>query len=500
MASPMVALRDLHFSYPQSAEPLFAGVSAVFPPGFTAVIGPNGSGKSTLLKLLASELPMDSGTLEGVSQVVYCEQRTDHRPAQLAALLADWDADAFELRGRLEVPEDALQRWGSLSQGERKRVQIACALWQRPTLLLIDEPTNHVDEAGRAVLEEALQRFDGVGVIVSHDRELLDSVCIASLWLQPPSLVAYPGGYSVAQQLRAQARLGQQRHREQLRTSQRRLQAEVVRRRERASRADAQRSKRGIAAKDSDARDRVERSRATGRDGTAGKLLRQLDGRATRTQAALDAVAGQKDYASGIWVAGEISQADSLFRLPPGQLELGARRRLSHPELLMRSADRVALTGANGAGKTTLLNAIKKVLKLPEERLVVLPQELTVEESSRLLDSVRRLPAEQLGRVMSIVSRLGSRPAPLLDSRQPSPGEVRKLLLALGIVQQPHLLILDEPTNHLDALAIESLEEALVACPCGLLVVSHDRRLLDRLTTIRWRIERQSTGDSQLTR
>ena len=99
---------------------------------------------------------------------------------------------------------------------------------------------------------------------------------------------------------------------------------------------------------------------------------------------------------------------------------------------------------------------------------------------------------------MSIVSRLGSRPAQLLESDEPSPGELRKLLLALGIVKKPYLLILDEPTNHLDLLSIESLQQALSGCPCGLLIVSHDQRLVNQLTDIEWAIQTQGDAHSRL--
>ena len=90
---------------------------------------------------------------------------------------------------------------------------------------------------------------------------------------------------------------------------------------------------------------------------------------------------------------------------------------------------------------------------------------------------------------MTVVSRLGSRPARLLESVEPSPGEVRKLLLGLGIALQPHLIIMDEPTNHLDLPSMECLEGALRDCPCALLLVSHDERFLRGLTRTRWHIE-----------
>jgi ATPase subunit of ABC transporter with duplicated ATPase domains len=95
---------------------------------------------------------------------------------------------------------------------------------------------------------------------------------------------------------------------------------------------------------------------------------------------------------------------------------------------------------------------------------------------------------------MTAVSRLGSRPARLLESDEPSPGEVRKLLLGFGIARRPYLIIMDEPTNHLDLPSIECLEDALDGCPCGLLLVSHDLPFLSRLTRIRWHITPADCG------
>ena len=112
------------------------------------------------------------------------------------------------------------------------------------------------------------------------------------------------------------------------------------------------------------------------------------------------------------------------------------------------------------------------------------------------MDQARRLANDQLGRLMTAISCLGSRPKRLLDSQLPSPGEVRKLLLALGIARTPHLIIMDEPTNHLDLPSIQCLEAALAQCPCGLLLVSHDERFLKDLTTSSWHID--GSGDTRL--
>jgi ATPase subunit of ABC transporter with duplicated ATPase domains len=104
------------------------------------------------------------------------------------------------------------------------------------------------------------------------------------------------------------------------------------------------------------------------------------------------------------------------------------------------------------------------------------------------MEAARSLPNETLGQMMTVVSRLGSRPHRLLESVKPSPGEIRKVLLATGIANRPHIIVMDEPTNHLDLPSIECLEQALAGCPCGLLLVSHDQRFLDVLAHKRWHV------------
>jgi ATPase subunit of ABC transporter with duplicated ATPase domains len=89
---------------------------------------------------------------------------------------------------------------------------------------------------------------------------------------------------------------------------------------------------------------------------------------------------------------------------------------------------------------------------------------------------------------MIIISSLGSDPKKLLESVTPSPGETRKLLLALGVMREPHIILMDEPTNHMDLPSIECLEQALKDCPCAMLLISHDESFLEKLTTIKWKI------------
>jgi len=266
-----------------------------------------------------------------------------------------------------------------------------------------------------------------------------------------------------------------------------RLRREAQRRAKEAARADRRRSKRGLAPRDSDGRDKINRARVTGKDGQAGRLLRQLHGRLEKASVRAAQSRSIKTYKEGIWMEAAVSHRDVLFRLDAGEVALGPARRLVVPDLIMRPTDRIALVGPNGTGKSTLLRSLIRRINIPPETLVYMPQEIGLSDSERILVEAKSCSPERLGHLMTIVRRLGSDPKGLLASTTPSPGEVRKLLLALGISRRHHLIIMDEPTNHLDLPSIECLEKALCEAPCGLLLVSHDERFLEKTTTVRWR-------------
>ena len=130
-------------------------------------------------------------------------------------------------------------------------------------------------------------------------------------------------------------------------------------------------------------------------------------------------------------------------------------------------------------------------------RLVYLPQEIQEGEGARILRDARALPREQLGHLMTVVNDLGSEPERLLATATPTPGETRKLLLALGVVREPWLIVMDEPTNHLDLPSTELLEKALSECPCALLLVSHDRQFVEAVGCELWRLS-PTAGGSRL--
>src|SRR5512133_3129810 len=147
-----VLLDKISFVYDSAQEPLFEGVSLELGAGWTGVVGPNGSGKTTLLRIIAGELSSTAGQVRLPGDAVYCPQRTDSPSEGLGDLLEDYEGEAAALRARLGVQDDWLARWKTLSHGERKRAQLAVALWGRPGVLLIDEPTNHIDREARALL------------------------------------------------------------------------------------------------------------------------------------------------------------------------------------------------------------------------------------------------------------------------------------------------------------------------------------------------------------
>jgi ATPase subunit of ABC transporter with duplicated ATPase domains len=229
-------------------------------------------------------------------------------------------------------------------------------------------------------------------------------------------------------------------------------------------------------------------ARVSGKDGIDGKRLNQLGGRLSRARMKMDSIKVKKTYKMGIWMSGEKSKRNTLFNLSAGFLALGGDRWLHFPDLSMKPDDRIALTGLNGSGKSTLIGTIMQSLNLDADQVTYVPQEIDLHTSQDVMARARNLPNEKLGQMMTAVSCLGSRPQRLLESVAPSPGEIRKILLATGIANVPHLIVMDEPTNHLDLPSIECLEQALVECPCGLLLVSHDRRFLDALASKRWHI------------
>ncbi len=488
MTDLSIQFQNVSFTYDRATQPLIRDLSVHFTRGWTGVVGGNGAGKSTILKLATGGLEPQQGRVIIPDFTIYCQQRTDDAPDRLDDLIHAIDGDAFRIKGRLSVEGEWMKRWATLSHGERKRAQIAVAVWRKPQVLAVDEPTNHLDAEAQDLLFAALSNFGGIGLLVSHDRKLLDDLCHQCLFVEPPDAILRPGNYTQGLHQALKDKMTLQKQRNQAKLDFTRLKREAVKRRDAASQSHRKRSKRGLASKDHDARGKMDLARVSGKDGIDGKRLNQLGGRLSRARMKMDRIKVKKTYKIGIWMSGEKSKRNTLFNLPAGSLALGGDRWLHFPDLSMRPDDRIALTGLNGSGKSTLIGTIMQSLNLELEHVTYLPQEIDIHASQDVMARAQNLPNEKLGQMMTIVSCLGSRPHRLLESSAPSPGEIRKILLATGIANVPHLIVMDEPTNHLDLPSIECLEQALVECPCGLFLVSHDRRFLDALAHKRWHI------------
>ena len=488
-----LAFQAVSFNYESMSKDLFTRIVLNFPSGWTGVVGANGAGKTTILRLATGSLVPVKGSIKKPGETLYCPQRTDDPPAGLDSLLDSLGSSALALRGRLGIEDDWIQRWETLSHGERKRAQVGVALWTQPAVLAVDEPTNHLDAPARQMLYGALRSYSGIGLLVSHDRMLLDKLCRQCVFIDPPEVLMRPGGYTQGNQAGDSEQQHLHKKRETAQKERQKIEREVVRRRQEASLSHKRRSKRNLG-KDNDARFKRNLARNTGKDGQAGRLLKQLEGRLQRTRDKHQSVRVKKIHELGIWTNGERSKRDTLLNEDPGGVSLGERRELHFPRLVMLPADRIALTGPNGGGKSTLIHHLLRKFNVDADRMVYVPQEIDIAATRGILNEVRMLPHDRLGSAMNVVSCLGSRPERLLESELPSPGEIRKVLFALGIVRTPHLIVMDEPTNHMDLPSIECLEEALDDCPCGLILVSHDERFLRKLTHRRWRIGCDASG------
>ncbi len=493
-----IEFNKIEFAYDASEEPLFQNLTLHIPTGWTGVVGANGAGKTTFLKLATGLLAPLAGRVASPPRVLYCSQRMEAPPEELPAFMESFEKSAMVLKGRLRVEADWPGRWSTLSHGERKRAQIGVAVWAAPDVLAVDEPTNHVDAEARDLLVAALRSFTGIGLLVSHDRSLLDLLCTRTIFIDSPEVIMRKGGYSKGQRIAEGECAAIRKKRESAKRKFNRLRREAGKRRDLANRSDKRRSKGSISKKDHDAKQKIDASRLTGKDGVGGKLLRQLEGRLDLARKEMETTRVKRENRMGIRLPGGRSHRDLLLNMPEGFLSLGCEMRLSYPALYIKPDDRIGITGRNGSGKSTLVRNLLPYFNAPESRITFVPQEIELARSREILAQVRAQSPEQKGKLMTIISRLGSRPDRLLMSTTPSPGEIRKLLLALGMSREPYIIVMDEPTNHMDLPSIECLEAALSQCPSALLLISHDQRFLERLTRQAWHISSKAAGGFRL--
>jgi ATP-binding cassette subfamily F protein 3 len=490
----MLVLTDI--TYRIAGRTLFDGASVVVPTGAKAgLVGKNGSGKTTLFNLITGDLALESGEIalprqarfgrvaqeapgsaislidfvlaadtERAALLAEAEHATDpHRIAEIHMRLADIRAHSAEARAGmilsgLGFDAEAQRRpCSDFSGGWRMRVALAAVLFSEPDLLLLDEPTNYLDLEGTLWLETYVQRYPHTVLMISHDRDLLNHCVDHIVHLDNLKLVAYRGGYDSFERQRREKQLQSQKLRERQEAQRAHMQAFVDRFRAKASKA------------------RQAQSRL--------KALQKLE--------PIAALADEEVL--------PISFPPPTAKLAPPILVLDdvtigydpAKPVLRRLKLRIDHDDRIALLGQNGNGKSTLA-------KLLSERLEPFSGEVRragklnvaffaqhqlddlVPDASPFEHVAKLMPDQPEAKVRSRVARFGL-PTAKMDTpaRDLSGGERARLLLGLCTFSGPNLLILDEPTNHLDIDSREALVQALNAFDGAVIVVSHDRHLIE---------------------
>jgi len=490
-------LTDARYAYPGASRPILDDIHVTLPSGWTGIIGPNGCGKTTLAKIICGLLPLDSGVLSPSLFSIYCRQETDRAPEELDDFTMDYSPRTIRLRTRLGIEDDWPWRFETLSHGERKRLQIAVALSRDPDVLAIDEPTNHLDAEVRQIITSVLADHRGIGVLISHDRQLLDALVHRCLFMDGKTVVMRPGTYSQAFRQAEQERAAMIHDRADAQRDLKRIAAEKARRAGEADRAAARRSGRNLAKHDSDGRERLRLAVISGQDGKTGRISAQMDTRVVAARDRLSSLYVEKRYTADIWMETQPASRKTLLRMDEATIPLGNARVLRIPQLALDATDHVGICGSNGTGKSTLIQAMMEHLD-SKMRVLYIPQELDADCIDRLLHHMRALSDQNLGRVMSIIAQMGSQPDRLLEGSAGSPGELRKLMLADGMLKRPQIIVMDEPTNHLDITSIEALQRILTDCPCALVLVSHDEALLQATTQIRWKLAKTPAGETEL--
>ena len=520
---------------------LFTGVDLVVAPGdVVGLVGPNGAGKSTLLRILAGQRTPESGSvavspphaqLGFLAQEIerradesvraHLERRTGVGPAQVAMDEAaerlatgepgaddefaealerwmglgggDLDARRGSVLADLGLDVDPELAMTALSGGQAARVGLAALLLSRYDLYLLDEPTNDLDLEGLALLEDFVDRVDAPVVVVSHDREFLSRTVTSVVEIDRSlqRVAVYGGTYDAYLEERSTARRQAREAYEDYSARRDALSA-----RARMQRAWMDKGVKNARRKSTD-KDKIGRKfRADASEKQAAKA-RQTE----RLIERLDVVAEpRKEWQLQMSIAaappsGTVVAAARAATVRRGEFVLGP------VDLQLDWKDRVAITGPNGAGKTTLLGLLLGRLT-PDEGRVDLGSGVLVgevdqaraafEDDSSLVDAFsREVPEWTTADVRTLLAKFGlsghhvNRSASSL-----SPGERTRAALALLQARGVNLLVLDEPTNHLDLPAIEQLEQALEAFDGTVLLVTHDRRMLDSVRlTRRWHVE-----------
>ena len=469
------------------AAPLFDNISfAVHDGDRIGLIGPNGTGKSTLLAILGAEQQPDSGevSFRKRARIGYVHQISGFAPGitvrrvieaameHTAVPSTEREQRLRETLGRAGFTEDDTagnpgmdREASSLSGGWRKRLAIAEALVTQPDVLLLDEPTNHLDLDGIEWLEDLLRAAKFALVVVTHDRYFLENVASDVVELNriySEGLLRVKGGYSKFLESREAYVEWQQRAQESLRNR---------------VRTEMEWLRRGPKARTTKAKARIDNANA---------LIAELRETESRTRTATTDISFD---ASG-------RQTKRLVEIENAAVTLGDREILRGVSINLTNGLKLGLAGSNGSGKTTLLRTITgeiplsagEIRRAPGLRIVYFSQMRELDTSLTLRrtlapDSDSVIYQDRVIHVAGYASRF------LFTSEQLnqpverlSGGERARVLIARLMLQPADVLILDEPTNDLDIPTLEILEESLLEFPGALVLVTHDRYLLDRVT------------------
>jgi macrolide transport system ATP-binding/permease protein len=465
--------------------PVFRGVSFKLYGGEkVGLVGANGSGKSTLLKILAGEIAPDRGSFAWIGQDLsraYLPQQDLWAPG--ASLEAQIREASDEMLSRCGITRELMHLpAGRLSGGEKVRAALARALTGKPYVLLLDEPTSHLDMQGLVWLETLIKSYPGTVLVVSHDRHFLDAVTTRVLEIREGSLKSYPGNYSAfAAQRRAERVREIEEYRRHIKEK-KRLEAAVARQVQWAQAAHADADEAGREMKGAEVFYRSKSAAMMRRAKATVKRIERMrvekPQRERHMRVRLDGSAG---------VGKNLVLAQGL-----GFSYDGERWLFRDSSFYIQRNDRVVVTGANGSGKTTLLKLVLGEMPPSEGTLYVSPVVTSsLAQESAGLDPDNTVLEEVSGN--SAADQPGARAllGCLLFSGEDvwkpvgvlSAGEKVRVALAKILLGPSNLLVLDEPTNGLDLAARECVEDALAGYTGTMIVVSHDRYLLERLGT-----------------
>ena len=450
------------------------------------VVGLNGGGKSTLLKILAGVEPADSGRISRANdlRMAHVTQGAELDPdatvfecviAPLGLAEHEWAGSAKirEVLAGIGINDLGMDtRVGSLSGGERRRVNLAAALVRDLDLLILDEPTNHLDIEGVQWLADHVLSRRTALVVVTHDRWFLDTVATRTWEVHDGAVDMFDGGCNDWTFARAE----------------RARQADAAeQRRQNLARKELAWLRRGAPARTSKPRYRIEAAEALISDVPAPRDSVELMSFAKRRQGK---VVVELENAELKTPDGRTLLEDATWRLAPGE--------------------RIGLVGVNGSGKTTLLRALAGDYKLSGGRRVEgktvrlgwlrqelddLPLDMRVLEAVEDVATYIEVGKKQIS-ASQLAERLGFSPkrqrTPIADL---SGGERRRLQLTRVLMREPNFLLLDEPTNDLDIDTLQELEDLLDSWPGTLVVISHDRYLIERIADSTWAL----FGDGKLT-